>query len=73
MVTCLKVKDKLGQLLLRLNRPIESNWRSWLGNVYRFADHQAAVKGKHQNDWVELKDGALGENAKWDALVCPVL
>jgi len=30
-----------------------------LRNVYRLADHQAAVKNEHQSDRVEFENGAL--------------
>lgn len=46
---------------------------SRLGDMYRFADHHAAVQGKHENNRVALKDGALGKKTKGNVLMGPVL
>jgi hypothetical protein len=52
--------------------------RSWfvtsslrLRNVYRLADHHAAVQDKHQSDRMELEDRTLSNQTERNVLVSP--
>lgn len=73
MVTRQKLRGQAQAIVPRVNRLTRSSQRSWLRDVYRFADHQTAVQGKQQDNRVEFQGSALGKETQGNVLVSPVL